>query len=350
MNGPVAQDNPAPQERHDFPESGLASRRARGIVAGRMASSRRLAAWYFQLAQTLEAGVPLLEALAAPGGPQPGARAAMVARLRAGAALATELAAAGRWLPRVDVHLLVAGALAGRLPASCRQLAAYHERVARLTGRAMLAALYPLAVLHLGALVLPLRQLVLGSALLYAQQVLVVLVPLWLALAAVFIVLGRHPGLRRRVFACLPWVAGFQRARDLGVLAAVLEAHVANGLPAAAAWRAAGAATGAPVLEALGQRLAAEAEAGRPPGLALAGEGVVPPEFAHAYRTGEQSGRLDESLGWLARRHEEEAGRQLGLAALWYPQFVLLAVAAWVAAAVVSLYAGYLRDLLRVLE
>ena len=315
-----------------------------------MASSRRLAAWYFQLAQTLEAGVALPAALAASGGPRADARAAMVERLRGGAALAGELAAAGgAWLPLVDAQLLAAGAEGGRLPETCRRLAAYHEGVARLTGRAVLAALYPLAVLHLGAVVLPLKELVLGSAWLYARQVLVVLVPLWLALAVVFIVLGRHPGLRRRVFACLPWVAGYQRARDLGVLAAVLEVHVANGLPAAAAWRAAGAATGAPVLEALGQRLAAEAEAGRPPGLALAGEGAVPPEFAHAYRTGEQSGRLDESLGWLARRHEEEAGRQLGLAALWYPQFVLLAVAAWVAVTVVALYANYLKEILGLL-
>ena len=316
-----------------------------------MASSRRLAAWYFQLAQTLEAGVPLLEALAAPGGPRPAARAAMVERLRGGAALTAEFAmAGGAWLPLVDAQLLVAGATAGRLPATCRRLAAYRETVARLTGRAVLAALYPLAVLHLGAVVLPLKELVLGSALLYTRQVLVVLVPLWLALAVVFIVLGRHPGLRRRVFACLPWVAGYQRARDLGVLAAVLEVHVANGLPAAVAWHAAGAATGWPALAALGQRLAAEAEAGRQPGLALAGEQAVPAEFAQSYRTGEQSGRLDESLDRLARRYEEEAGRKLGLVALWYPQFVLLAVAAWVGVAVVSLYAGYLRELLRVLE
>ncbi len=295
--------------------------------------------------------MPLLAALGAPGGPRPDARSAMVGRLRGGAALTAELAAAGgAWLPPVDAHLLAAGAEGGRLPETCRRLAAYHEGVARLAGRAVLAALYPLAVLHLGAVVLPLRELVLGSAWLYAKQVLAVLVPLWLAAAAVFIVLGRHPGLRRRVLACLPWVAGFQRARDLGVLAAVLEAHVANGLPAAAAWRAAGAATGAPVLEALGQRLAAEAEAGRPPGPALAGERVVPAEFTHAYRTGEQSGRLDESLGWLARRYEEEAGRKLGLVALWYPQLLLLAVAAWVGVAVVSLYAGYLRELLRIAE
>jgi type II secretory pathway component PulF len=315
-----------------------------------MASSRRLAAWYFQLAQSLEAGVPLLEALAAPGGPKPALRAAMVARLNGGALLADELRAADAWLPQVDVQLLLAGAEAGRLPATCRRLAASHENVARLMGRAVLATLYPLAVVHLGAFLLPLKHLVLGSAAVYAKQVLLVLVPLWLALAAVFIVLGRHPGLRRRVFALLPWVAGFQRARDLGVLAAVLEGYVANGLSPAVAWEMAGRATGAPALAALGRRLAAEAEAGRQPGLALLRERGLPVEFAQAYRTGEQSGRLDESLGWLARRHTEEAERKLALVALWYPQFALLLVAVWVGASVVAMYAGYLKEILSLME
>lgn len=287
----------------------------------------------------------------APGGPQPAARAAMAERLRGGAPLAGELAAAGGvWLPAVDAQLLAAGAEGGRLPATCRRLAAYHETVARLTGRAVLATLYPLAVVHLGAVVLPLRYLVMESAAAYAGRVLLVLVPLWLVLAAVFIVLGRHPDLRRRVFACLPWVAGYQRARDLGVLAMALEGFASNGVSPVVAWERAGRATGAPALEALGLRLAAEAEAGRQPGVALLQERALPVEFAQAYRAGEQSGRLDESLGWLARRYEEEAARKLGHVALWYPQFALVGVAVWVAVNVVSIYAGYLKELLSLME
>ncbi len=316
-----------------------------------MISSRRLAAWYFQLAQTLEAGVPVMEALMAPGGPQPAARAAMAERLRGGAPLADELAGAGgAWLPAVDAQLLAAGAEGGRLPATCRRLAAYRETVARLMGRAVLATLYPLAVVHLGAVVLPLRYLVMESAAAYSGRVVLVLVPLWLVLAAVFIVLGRHPDLRRRVFACLPWVAGYQRARDLGVLAMALEGFASNGVSPVVAWERAGRATGAPALEALGLRLAAEAEAGRQPGVALLQERALPVEFAQAYRTGEQSGRLDESLGWLARRYEEEAARKLGFVALWYPQFALVGVAVWVAWNVISIYAGYLKELLSLME
>lgn len=315
-----------------------------------MASSRRLAAWYFQLAQTLEAGVPLLEALAAPGGPKPRERLALVERVRQGSRLADELATAGAWLPAVDRHLLIAGAEAGRLPATCRRLAAHYEGVARLMGRATLATLYPLAVVHLGAVALPLKHLVLGSPALYAKQVALVLAPLWLIGTAVVLVLVRHPGLRRRVFACFPWVAGYQKARDLSVLAAVLEGYTANGLSPVTAWTMAGHATGSPKLAALGQRLAAEAEAGRQPGLLLSREPAVPLEFAQAYRTGEQSGRLDESLAWLARRYTEEAERKLTHVSLWYPQFVFLLVAIWVGVSMVLMYSGYLTDALKMLD
>lgn len=313
-----------------------------------MASSRRLAAWYFQLAQSLDAGVPLLEALAAPGGPDGRARAVLIERLRGGARLSDELARAD-WLPRVDAHLLIAGAEAGRLPATCLRLATRHELVARFTGKLALAILYPLIVVHVGALVLPLRHLVLGSALEYVRLVVLALGGLWLTLALLFL-LGRHGRLRRTVCAALPWFAGFQRARDLSTLATVLDGYLAAGVSPVIAWTTAGEATGAPALAALGRRMAAEAEAGRQPGLALAGEKALPADFAHSYRTGERSGRLDESLGWLARRYAEEAERKLSLASLWYPQFALLAVAVWVGVNFVSLYAGYLRELLNIME
>jgi type II secretory pathway component PulF len=313
-----------------------------------MASARRLAAWYFHLAQALEAGVPLLEALASPGGPAPRERAGLIERLGRGANLAEELSRVS-WLPPVDAHLLIAGAEAGRLPATCKKLAARHEIVARFAGRALLAVLYPLIVVHAGALVLPLRHLVLGSALEYVRQVAFALGAVWLALAVLFL-LGRQPRLRRAGCRLLPWFAGFQRARDLSTLATVLDGYVAAGVSPVVAWATAGEATGSCELAALGRRMADEAGAGRPPGVALAREKAVPAEFANAYRGGERSGRLDESLDWLTRRYAEEAERKLGWASLVYPQIMLLGVAVWVGVSVLSIYSSYLRELLSIME
>jgi len=313
-------------------------------------SHRKLAAWYHSLGQSLEAGIPLLDALAAPGGPHPAQRMALVARLSAGATLGDALATEGTWLPAVDVHLLLAGAASGRLPAICRQLASQHESTARLTGRAVLATLYPLAVVHFGALLLPVQQLVLGSAGAYARQVLLTLVPLWLAIGAVAIPLARHPGLRRRVFRWLPFLSGYQRACDLQVLATVLEGYVAAGVGLETAWIAAGRATGAPALIALGERLGAEAAAGRRPGARMVHETDLPAEFGQLYRSGEASGKLDESLGWLARRHAEAAERSLTHVSIWYPLAAFLGVAGWVVVKVVATYAAYLNELLKMMD
>lgn len=291
-----------------------------------------------------------MDALVAPGGPNPRERGAMVERLREGAPLAGELELAGAWLPAVDVHLLIAGAAAGRLPAICARLAAYHENVARLTGRAVLATLYPLAVVHLGAVLMPLKHLVLGSPLEFVRQVLLVLGPLWLLGGLVAVVLGRYPGLRRRVCGVVPGVAGYQQARDLTVLATVLEGYVSAGVSLGTAWAAATLATGSPGLIALGTRVVAEVEAGRQPGRILALEPLLPAEFVQTYRTGEQSGRLDEGLAWLIRRHSEVAERKLTQVSIWYPQLALLLVSVWVAVGVVRLYSDYLNEMLKMME
>jgi type II secretory pathway component PulF len=314
-----------------------------------MASSRSLAAWYFRIAQSLEAGIPLLDTLAAPGGPAPRQREAMVGRLRGGAMLHEELYGS-KWLPQVDIHLLAAGAQIGRLPSACRRLAAHHDTAARLSSRALLATLYPLAVLHLGAFLFPLRQLVCGESGGYLRQVASTIGPLWLALAVVFILLRRYPGLGRAIGSAMPWVRGYQRARALGVLASVLEGYAAAGVSPVFAWAAAGRATGVAPLAALGERMAAEAEAGRPPGQALAAEPLLPVEFAQSYRAGEMTGRLDESLGWLGRSYTEQAERNLTLVSIWYPQAVLLGVGVWVAVEVLSIYSGYIDSLMRMMD
>jgi type II secretory pathway component PulF len=162
--------------------------------------------------------------------------------------------------------------------------------------------------------------------------------------------LSRFPGLRRRVFSFLPGVAGYQRARDLAVLATVLEGYVASGVSVGTAWAAAAQATGSTALIALGGRAVAEVEAGRAPGRILALEPLLPSEFVQTYRTGEQSGRLDEGLAWLIRRNSEEAERKLTHVSIWYPQLALLLVAVWVAVGVVQMYANYLKEMLKMME
>lgn len=302
------------------------------------------------LGQSLEAGLPLIDCLLTTGGPKPRERRALADTLQRGAALEDALETHGAWIPVVDRHLILAGAHTGRLAETLRQLAGQHEVVARLTLRAWLAVAYPAAIVHFGAFVLPLKTLVMGSLPAYLAAVFATLIPLWFVIALIGIPLVRHASVRRRVFAFLPGLAGYQKARDLHAFATVLHGYVAAGLPLDVAWPAAGSATGSPRLVALGQRIGVAAAAGEKPGARLAAEPDFPGEFAALYRVGEQTGKLDENLGWITRQCADRAETKLKLVSMTYPAAVFLGVAAWVAITAIAGYAAYLNEILKLLE
>lgn len=270
----------------------------------------------------------------------------MAARLDAGDSLDEALERAGEWLPAVDRHLIAAGACAGRLPDVLRRLAARHEAVVRTQVGLLLAAAYPLGVLHFGALALPLPVLVSGGGLpAYLATVAQVLGPLWLLVG--FFVLALRARLRPAlaVLDVLPFVGGFRRARARADLAFVLEALIVAGVRVDAAWLQAAGATGDRRLERVAAAAAEAVRRGEPVAPVLAGRSDLPPLFAEFYRSGEMTGRLDEALQTLQRQFSDTASTQLKLAGIVYPAIVFLGVAVWVGLRVVLFYAGYFRQI-----
>src|SRR5688572_33334117 len=108
---------------------------------------RKLAAWYQQLAQHLEAGVPLAAALRASQGTGAPARAleAMAATIEAGGSVGDALRSAGPWLPYADLLALTAAAEAGRMPRTLQTLSNRHAQIGDAKLRTILACIYPLA-------------------------------------------------------------------------------------------------------------------------------------------------------------------------------------------------------------
>lgn len=311
----------------------------------------RLGSWYAALADALEAGLSLPDAIERTSGLAPAQRGELAARLRAGEPADRVWAAAGSPVPESDAALLGAGALTGRLPGMLRRLAAVRATAGRHLGRLMLATAYPLFVLHFGALLVPVSQLIAGTAAGYVRSVLAVLVPVWLVLGGLAFVLRRNARWRRQVLAALPGFSRYQRHRDLAVLATTLEAGISAGLSLDRAWNVAGAATGSPAWREVAARAGKLVAAGQPPSGALhAVGGPCPPEFAEAYRNAELSGRIEQTLEALAQRHGEQADRGLTIATVLYPQLVFLGVAVWVAVTVIASYARYLGDVWRLLE
>lgn len=279
-------------------------------------------------------------------GPPAAGLAALAASLQAGESLAGALERAGQWLPAVDRQLILAGAESGRLPDALRRLAARHEAVVRTQVGMMLAAAYPVGVLHFGALAFPVQRLFAGGGLAgYLAAVAQVLVPLW-GIVVVFALAVRarwRPALA--LLDVLPLVGGFRRARALADLAFVLDALVVAGVRIDRAWQQAGGAVDDRRLGAVSAAAAEAVMRGEPVAPVLAGRSEIPPLFVEYYRTGETTGRLDEALQALQRQFSDTAATRLKLAALAYPAVLFAGVALWVAVRVVQFYAGYFRQI-----
>lgn len=280
-----------------------------------------------------------------PGPPAAGV-AALAARLQAGDSLKDALDQAGAWLPAVDRQLIVSGAQAGRLPDAMRRLAARHEAVVRSQLGVALASAYPIAVLHLGALAFPIQLLVAGEGLgAYLAAVAGVLVPIWALMIVVVLAIRARLRPMLALLDLLPLIGGFRRARALADLAFVLEALVVAGARIDLAWLHAGIAAGDRRLEPVAMAAAEAVQRGEPVAPVLVTRAEIPPLFAEYYRTGETTGKLDESLQILQRQFSDTAQTRLKLATMAYPSLLFVGVALWVAVKVVLFYAGYFRQI-----
>lgn len=314
-------------------------------------SHRRLSNWYTQLAQQLEAGVPLAAALRGAGGT--GVPAAtldrMVSRIAEGGATDDALRAAETWLPESDKLTLSAAAEAGRMPQTLRQLAARHAQLGAAQIRVVLACLYPLGILHVGLLLMPVVRMIdwhsgfHWSTPAYVRGIAVTLIPLWTIIAVVVALAQQGSPMLRRLGRALPAIRGYLIAQARADLAFALGNFLEAGVPIGDAWATAGLISTDPDLRQAADALAAAARAGQPPGARIAAWPCFPPEFAAQYRTGETTGRLDETLSRLATDSQDAANRALTLVTLVYPALAFLIVAGCVTYGVVNIYAGYLK-------
>jgi type II secretory pathway component PulF len=313
-------------------------------------SHSRLAGWYEQLAQQLEAGLPLPRALRLSHGV--GSMAERLAvEIERGNSVDGALRAAGTALPSSDRLALAAAADAGRLTHVLRVLAARHAQVATTQRRMVFACLYPIAVLHLGLLLLPVMRMIdwekgfLWRTSAYVSGVAGGLVPLWALLIAGWILAQRQSPLLMRAARCLPALRGYVRAQSLADLAFALGIFIEAGVPIGRAWATAGASSRSMDLKQAAAAMEQTVARGEAPGGKLAAFACFPPDFIAHYRTGETTGQLDASLARLATQYQESADRSLVVATFLYPALLFLTVAAAVAYFVITMYAGYLKML-----
>lgn len=316
-------------------------------------SHRRLAAWYIQLAQQLEAGLTLAESLrAAQGmGMPPATLSAMAATIDHGGSARDALATGAAHLPEPDRLALSASADAGRMPQTLRALAARHEQLGAAKMKILLACLYPAALLHLAMLVLPLLLMIdwkkglQWSTPRYVGSVLALAVPLWALIATAVILVRKQNPMMRRLATLLPGLGGYVRAQALSDLAFALGSFLEAGIQIGPAWKAAGGVSRSPQLRRASEAIVAAVDRGQPPGVHLGSWACFPPDFVAPYRNGERTGQLDTTLIRLAAQYQDAASRALTIVMGLYPTIIFLLVAGVIGYLVIRMYAGYLDAL-----
>jgi type II secretory pathway component PulF len=310
---------------------------------------------YHQLGAMLASGITLIQALELIRNAPPAASFRprlnrVLTELQNGATFSEALAAQRGWLPELDVALIAAGEQSGRLDACCQRLAAYYKDRARLARSVLADLAYPAFLLLLVLLIFPpgaLANLVWkGEVAAYVMSKLQVL--LIVALAQVLLLAlsrtGQAPRFRaawENLLHAIPVFGRARRSMALARLSLALEALLNAGVNALEAWPLAAATSGSPALEQATARARERMVAGETPGEAIAQEPVFPDRFTSLYRSGELSGRLDQSLAYLQADFADEAARLYKRLAEWTPRLVFLLVALLAAWFIVRFWLNY---------
>lgn len=314
-------------------------------------SHRKLSAWYLMLARQTEAGLPLAAALRSSRGsglPTAGLEA-MARNIEAGGSVEAAFDVAKTWLPRPDRLGLTAAAEAGRLPRTLTSLSERHAQLGATQLRLLLACLYPLAMVHAVLLLLPIMKMIdwdkgfTWDTAVYMRTLAFTVLPLWAAIAALWVLVRRQNPLLTRVARALPFIGGYVRAQGLADFSYALGNFLDAGMLISRAWSLAGSIATRPDLKMAADEMHAVISRGERPGTQLDRWSCFPPDFVALYHTGESTGQLEQNLFRLATTYQDHAKRALTLATLFYPALLFVGAAAAIVYHIIKFYSGYLK-------
>lgn len=324
---------------------------------GPSAPRKQLVAFYRQLATMYGAGIEIRSALRTleAGLSNPALRQAVLAvqsTLDRGGSLADGMRRFPNVFVPVHTTLIEAAETSGRTTEALRSIADYEEAQLKLQQRLLMGMAYPFLLLNL-ALVLPaLPDLFVVGFGAFLVQVGVGLGILYGLLAGgylIVLVLRRWPGGRRMSGAVLwhvPLVAGLVRRQAKSRFLRVLAAMHASGISSVQGIRMAARACGSPVLERAALPAAEGIDRGQTLTESLGRTHLFDLPTIAMIGTGEETGRLDESLHKSAENIEGEARTRIQLLSIAVPLVAYLAVALFVAYKVVSFWSGHYSQVL----
>lgn len=319
----------------------------------------RLAFLYYQLAQMLETGIPIMQAthrLASLSSHSRERKALSIIsqQMEVGLTFSEAIDNAGPWLQQLDKAVIKAGEISGRLPDCLRLLAEYHSLQARLLRQMASSLFYPAILLCALWLLFPthyLQQLVLAGDVVPFLVNKLKLAALAFLLLSILILAQRFGSsnpikvLLQELGLSIPVLRQTLVANAMARLSFALHILLEAGISAPQAWRLAASTVGLQRLSCSIQKAARLMDAGVPPSEALTQTRAVPEKFLTMYATGELSGKLDDSLTHLFAFYSEEAKRLLERLATRLPLVLYIALVLVVAHQIISFWSGYAKML-----
>jgi type II secretory pathway component PulF len=316
-----------------------------------------LAFFYRQFATMVKSGLTIVQALSSLRTQGISRRLRKIAAetlplIQAGGALSEAFARYPWMFPELHISVLRAGEMSGTMDKMLGKIADYLEREHEVRRKLRLATFYP-KLLILAVIFIPRFPLLLFYGFKeYSQATLVLLLPIILALAGLWVVhrlLYQIPAFRYGldlVKLCVPKLGKTVRMLALSKFYRVVAAMYAAGASLSQALMYAANATNNWYLGTRLNRAIPLVEQGAPLSQALERTGVVPRIALDMISTGEQTGNIDDMLEKVAEYTENEAEVSIVQSTLVIGILLLLGIGAYIGLFVVRFYLGQYGSLI----
>jgi type IV pilus assembly protein PilC len=309
-------------------------------------SDRKVSSWFLSLSDALKSGFSPADAVRLAGSLPNNVRSRLIQRMESGSTWREAVENEGAFLEPAERLMISAAEQSGNLPKTFEELGEFRKEAAAFKSRIFLAALYPLAILHLGALLFPVDYLVDGNPKAYAVGVGMVIVPLWIVFIVTNLAFRVSPRFKKVVQSIIPIIRGYSINRDLARFCRVLASCIRSGVPLARSWEWSLLAADSLRLDSDGYRAIDSINRGSPASNGFSEKSGFPPELIQQYAIGEKTGELDVNMSRVADMYSSAAKKKLFIATLVYPQILFLIIAAFVALKVIGFYKGYFDNIM----
>ena len=316
--------------------------------------SSDLAIAYHNLSNMLEAGVPVQRSLnTVTPGLKPRLKKAFV-EMADGVAQGNPMSEAMVLHPKVfdpvDIMLVEVGETSGNLPDLIGLLSKWHEMSARMLRKMISGLILPVLVLTIAAFVFPLPSFVLGGWDLkaYLLKVFGILLLFWIPAAIIVLIIRTTPktGPARRVLDTIvlriPVLGRAVYRLSIGRFCWAFHMLCMAGVPYSESVDMALSVTGNEIVADMFRPAAKSVKSGE---LMSAGfSKKLPFDVVEMWKTGEETGRLDDMSKRLANNYSEQAEFWFAEFTRWFPRFVYLLICIMLIIMILQL-AGNIRSM-----